>query len=324
MAPRIFITGASGYVGGQFISNMLGKHPEYQIIGLVRTKEQGEKLTSKYPSVQLAIGDLDSSEVLVEQSKLADVVIQAADCDHLNAITFIMQGLSSGQKHGFFIQLSGAASVLDISNGVGQPSTKVWDDLVDLDDILGFDETRMHSTSDKLVFSEGKKHGVRTAIVAPPMIYGKGEGIKEWSMGLPWLAELFKKRGKGFKLGKGKTLVSHIHVRDIADVLVYFAEQALGADGGRVEWGERGFYYAEAGENTYLDIVAAIAREMAGKGMIETAELDELTSEEANRLHVWATAMWGSNMRIRASRLRGLEWVPKQPGAIETVFEMLE
>lgn len=76
MAPRIFLTGASGYVGGQFIPNMRAKHPSYQIISLVRTKETGEKLTSKYPSVQIVIGDLDSSSLLVEQSKLADVVIR--------------------------------------------------------------------------------------------------------------------------------------------------------------------------------------------------------------------------------------------------------
>ncbi|TVY55505.1 Uncharacterized protein LCER1_G002934 [Lachnellula cervina] len=324
MAPRLFITGASGYIGGQFISNVIAEHPEYQIVGLVRTTEQGEKLTSKYPSVHIAIGDLGSSEVLVEESKLADLVIQAADCDHLGAITSIIQGLSLGKRNGFFIQVSGAASVLDISNGVGQPSSKVWDDIVDLDDILSFDETHIHSASDKLVFSEGKKHGIRTAIVVPPNIYGKGQGIKEWSMGLPWLVELFKKRAKGFTLGEGKTLVSTIHVKDVANVLVYFAEQALGADGGKVEWGEKGYYYAEAGEKSCLDIVAAIAREMAEKGMIKTVELDELTSEEANQLHPWATFMYGSNMRIRASRLRGLGWTPKQPGVFETVFEMLE
>lgn len=342
MAPRLFITGASGYIGGQFISNVIAEHLEYQIVGLVRTTEQGEKLTSKYPSVHIAIGDLGSSEVLVEESKLADLVIrmllltvfylrvtannhpEAADCDHLGAITSIIQGLSLGKRNGFFIQVSGAASVLDISNGVGQPSPKVWDDIVDLDDILSFDETHIHSASDKLVFSEGKKHGIRTAIVAPPNIYGKGQGIKEWSMGLPWLVELFKKRAKGFTLGEGKTFVSTIHVKDVANVLVYFAEQALGADGGRMEWGEKGYYYAEAGENSCLEIVAAITREMAEKGMIKTVELDALMSEEANQLHPWATFMYGSNMRIRASRLRGLGWTPKQPGVFETVFEMLE
>ncbi|TVY32011.1 hypothetical protein LSUB1_G006855, partial [Lachnellula subtilissima] len=206
MAPRIFLTGASGYVGGQFIPNMLAKHPSYQIIGLVRTKETGEKLTSKYPSVQIVIGDLDSSDVLVEQSKLADVVIQAADCDHLSAITSIMRGLSAGAKNAPFIQLSGAASVLDTCNGVGQPSPKVWDDGVDLDDILSFDATHVHYASDKLIISEGKKLGVRTAIVAPPMIYGRGQGIKEWSMGLPWLVEMFENRAKGFVVGEGKTI----------------------------------------------------------------------------------------------------------------------
>ena len=249
---------------------------------------------------------------------------ETADCDHLGAITSIIQGLSLGKKNGFFIQLSGTASIIDISNGVGQPTMKIWDDIADFDEISSFDETHIHAASDQLVLSEGKKHGIRTVIVAPPMIYGKGQGIKEWSMGLPWLVELFKKRGKGFKLGEGKTLVSSVHVKDIADVLLYFAEQALGADGGSVEWGEKGYYYADSGENSYGDIVDAIAKEMVEKGIIRTVELDSLTSEEANQLHPWATLMFGSNMRTRASRLRGLGWTPKQPGPVDTVFELLK
>jgi nucleoside-diphosphate-sugar epimerase len=55
----------------------------------------------------------------------------------------------------------------------------------------------MHAVTDQLVLSEGKKHGIRTAIVIPPVVYGTGEGpIKNSSMTLPWLVGAIRKGGK--------------------------------------------------------------------------------------------------------------------------------
>ncbi|TVY82495.1 Uncharacterized protein LSUE1_G001587 [Lachnellula suecica] len=324
MAPQIFITGVTGYVGGQLLHSMIAKHPDYQITGLVRTREQEQKIISRYPSVRTAIGDLNSANVIIEQSKQADVVLQTADADHLGAITSIVHGLSLGKRNGAFIQLSGAASILDTSNGLGQPTEKVWDDIKDFDEISTFDEKHFHAASDQLVRSEGKKAGIRTVVLAPPVIYGKGEGIKQWSMGLPWRVEISKKRGMGFAIGEGKTIISSIHVKDTADVLLFFAEQALASTNGKVEWGERGFYFVESGENVSREIHELVAEEMVKRDMIKTAELESLTGDEANELHPWASIMYGSNMRVRGSKLRALGWTPEQPSILATVSELLE
>jgi hypothetical protein len=76
MAPTIFITGISGYIGGQFLHDVSKKHPEYQIQGLVRTEEQQKKIASKYPSIQTVIGDLDSADVLNSEAAKADVILR--------------------------------------------------------------------------------------------------------------------------------------------------------------------------------------------------------------------------------------------------------
>jgi N-acetyl-gamma-glutamylphosphate reductase len=76
MAPRIFMTGISGYIGGQVLHDITKRHPEYLIRGLVRTNEQQEKIAAKYPSVQTVIGDLDSADVLKAEATLADVVLR--------------------------------------------------------------------------------------------------------------------------------------------------------------------------------------------------------------------------------------------------------
>ena len=76
MTSTIFITGISGYIGGQFLHDVSKKHPEYQIRGLVRTEEQQKKIASKYPSVQTIIGDLDTAAILKAEATKADVILR--------------------------------------------------------------------------------------------------------------------------------------------------------------------------------------------------------------------------------------------------------
>jgi uncharacterized protein YbjT (DUF2867 family) len=76
MAPTIFITGISGYIGGQVLQDITSKHSEYQIRGLVRNEEQQQTIATKYPSVQIVIGDLDSADILIKEAAQADVVLR--------------------------------------------------------------------------------------------------------------------------------------------------------------------------------------------------------------------------------------------------------
>lgn len=142
-------------------------------------------------------------------------------------------------------------------------------------------------------------------------------------MGYPWYIEITKKRGKGFLLGEGKNLGGLVHVKDVAGVLLYFAEQGLQPNGGNVEWGEKGWYFVEAEEVVFKDVVGVIVKELFEKGEIKTLESDSLTAEDASGLHPWASLMWGMNMRSRASRLRSLGWTPKYPRALDTISELL-
>ncbi|KAF8860030.1 NAD(P)-binding protein [Acephala macrosclerotiorum] len=284
MSPHLFITGAAGYIGGQFLETLLTKHPEYPITCMVRTSSQVEQLTTKYPSLHFVLGDLDSTDLLTEQ--------KTADCDHVNSIKAILSGLSdrTRSKKGTFIQLSGAASILDISNGYGQASTKIWDDIKDIHDITHFPHTTIHAVTDQLVLNEGKKLGVKTAILEPPMVYGKSDGLKKFSMGLPWMVDAFQKRGKAFMIGEGKTLVTAIHVKDLADVLVLMTEEAV-AGGGKMYWGENGIYYVEGGENQFCDVVERVVKEMLGRGMLPGDEIEEITAEQAIEIHPWGAIM---------------------------------
>src|SRR6187402_59235 len=188
-------------------------------------------------------------------SQYTNILTEAADADHLGVISSITRGLAEGGKNGAFIQLSGSASAYDFSNGFGNLTPKVWDDIADFDQISTFDETVWHAKSDQLVLSEQKKLGVRATILEPCLVYGKSVGLKPHSMAFRWLVDCVTKHGQMFRVGEAKQMVSSVHIRDLSDVIVFFIEKALAPGGGDVEWEGKGIYYVEGEENVFASIV---------------------------------------------------------------------
>jgi hypothetical protein len=48
------------------------------VSALVRSKEKGNLVTSQHPSVRLVYGDLDSAQLLEEETAKADIVFRTA------------------------------------------------------------------------------------------------------------------------------------------------------------------------------------------------------------------------------------------------------
>jgi nucleoside-diphosphate-sugar epimerase len=73
--PRIFATGASGYLGGNTVSRLVKKHPDWDVVVLVRSEEQETKINAAWPNVQVVLGDLDDAETLIDEASKANVVL---------------------------------------------------------------------------------------------------------------------------------------------------------------------------------------------------------------------------------------------------------
>ena len=71
---KLFITGGTGYIGGDALHAIVEAHPEYEVTTLVRTKDKGALIAKEYASVKLVFGDLDNVELLEEEAKKADIV----------------------------------------------------------------------------------------------------------------------------------------------------------------------------------------------------------------------------------------------------------
>ncbi|KAJ5171697.1 nucleoside-diphosphate-sugar epimerase [Penicillium capsulatum] len=72
----IFITGASGYIGGDILSQLIAKHPKHSYRLLVRNEQSQERILAAYPSVTIIPGSLEDLDVIARESAQADIIIR--------------------------------------------------------------------------------------------------------------------------------------------------------------------------------------------------------------------------------------------------------
>ena len=95
MATKIFVTGATGYIGGDALYEIAAKHPEYEIAVLVRNSDKGAQVASQYSKIRLVYGSLDDETILEEEAKKADIVLHCANADHEAGVRALLRGLAS-------------------------------------------------------------------------------------------------------------------------------------------------------------------------------------------------------------------------------------
>ena len=69
-------TGATGYIGGDALYEIVQAHPEYEVTCLVRNSDKGAKIGSQYAKIKLVYGNLDDAEILEEEARKADIVLR--------------------------------------------------------------------------------------------------------------------------------------------------------------------------------------------------------------------------------------------------------
>jgi len=336
---KIFATGVTGYIGGDALYEITQAHPDYEITALVRNSDKGAKVAKVYPKIRLVYGDLDSSDLITAEAQKADIVLNWANADHPGAAEAIVKGLSAQDKPAFLIHTSGTGILLyddfEKLHSFGEKlGEKVFDDLEGVGEVTSLPDASAHREIDKIILEAGTTHAekIKTAIVCPPTIYGKGRGPdNQRSQQVPELANAALKTGQAIKVNKGQTYWGNVHVHDLSALYLKLVEEAA-AGGSTAEWsgkpatwGAEGYYFCENGEHIWGEVSQWIADEAHKLGLIKTNEVRSVTPEEAKDFTEFNQASWSSNSRARAVRAREvLKWQPKAPGLQETIKEIVE
>ena len=282
---KIFLTGATGYVGSVVAEKLMAKGRA--VLGLARNDAAEAKLREK--GIEVLRGDLKDVESLMRGARQTDATIHTAfihdfsDYDgavktETAAIAAIAEALANTNKP--FIATSGAAFLGDTRE-------------TEADEDFPYDRnspfiSRAESEQDALEMSQ---KGIRSIVLRLPLfVYGRGG-----SSFAPFMIGQAKQAGAANYVGAGSEKVSAVHVEDAADLYVLALETSTA----------KNLYNVSAETISLKDLNEAIAR-------LLNVKPKSISVEEARKQF---GAFFGfftiSNQLSSAKARRELGWKPK-------------
>ncbi len=257
-----------------------------------------------------------------------------------SSILYVSQRLSFLTKTNPMRFQSGAGVVADDARGAYLAS-HIYSDL-DVAALDALPPTAPAHAADLLLVKADEDGYARTYIIKPGYVYGTPSGplydagiAKKTTIMLPWLADVFARRGRAGVLGGGKNVWASVHVHDstclrpctgkeseeklirIVDADVYYRLfSKILEDPSRLGHGREGYYFSENGECTLYDMCKAVGEALVAVGVATEAEPNILSPEECDKYFgkygaLEAVKMFFANVRCRADRARrDLGWAP--------------
>jgi nucleoside-diphosphate-sugar epimerase len=282
-AMRIFLTGATGYVGSAVLDAAVrGGH---QVAALVRDPERAQALAAR--DVEVVVGTLGTPARYAAAAEASDVIIHAAldaskdrvevDRQATEALLEMARRRAGRDEPASLIYTSGVW----VLGNTAAPAAE--DASVAPIGLVGW-----RPAVEALVLGAGDGR-LRTAVVRPGVVYGGARGV---------IADLLRDAANGIVriIGDGQNRWAAVYDRDLADLYVRVAESDEG----------RGIFHAtdEADEQVFA-IVEAIAEQARSRPDVRHMPLDEARG----KLGAFAEAL-ALDQVVRGPRARALGWSP--------------
>jgi nucleoside-diphosphate-sugar epimerase len=290
---KIFITGASGYIGGSVAAELIARGDS--VSGLARSEASAAALEER--GITPVIGTLDDTQVLAQAARAADVTFNTANAGHREAAEAMVNALAGTGKG--FVHTSGSSIVGTRARGEFVAAI--------FDEDTPYTPTPQRAARVAIDNMVRAAPGVRAIVIAPSLIYGLGHGANPHSIQVPWLIALARKAGVAKHIGSGENRWANVHIDDLVRLYLAAADKAPAG----------GFYFAENGENSMREMCEAISRMLGQGGRTQSMTVDEAAAEWGEGP---ANDTMGSNSRVRARRARAeLKWTPRERGLIEEI-----
>jgi nucleoside-diphosphate-sugar epimerase len=294
---RIFLTGASGYIGGSLAEALRARGD--RVVGLTRTRERADELEAR--GIAPVVGSLTDWDLLIAQAKAADAVINTADADDAYAASALLTALRGSTKT--LLHTSGTSVVGDMA--AGEPSDVVHTEDSYLAGGYRFEKAGRVAIDRAVLAAAGD--GLRTIVVCPSMIYGTGTGLHRDSAQVPGLMRVSRALGAGVHVGRGENRWSNVHIADLVDLYLLALDRAPPGS----------FFFAENGQASLKDIAAAISRQLGFGGRTRALSLAEALEHWPPSAVHYSLA---SNVQVTAAKARGvLGWQPRHGAILDEI-----
>lgn len=294
---NVFITGATGYIGGSVATLLLKKG--YHVSALARKQADAEKLSAL--GMIPVMGSIHDMQILRKSAADADAIIHTADADDVySVITFLEELKGTGKT---FIFTSGSSLVGD--NARGELNDFVFSEDIPVQPRL----EKLHRVALNDHILAAAKDNIRTIVLVPTMIYGTGTGIKQNSIQIPMLIEIAKERQAGIYIEKGENKWSNIHIEDLAELYVLALEKASAGS----------YFYTENGNTSLKNIAISISKLLNFQGKTESITLDSAIEKWGPDAAAFGFA---SNSLVSSEKAKViLGWQPKYDSILKDIEE---
>ncbi|WYZ37643.1 hypothetical protein EsH8_II_001149 [Colletotrichum jinshuiense] len=339
-SPKILLTGATGYVGGSVLHQLLN-HPtlspifaDSPITVPVRGgPSRAAKLTAAYgPQVNpVTFGSFDDIETLTALASEHDIVINGGSGFHPLSSEALVRGLAKRKARTrqpvWMIQTSGCSNISDKPlTGVNRPDTE-YDD-ADAEKVVEFEEAENarepypQRTAELIVLRLGEELGVNAVSISAPCIFGPGSGqFNRAGLMIPIMTNFVLQNGYGFTVGDATGCIDYVHIRDLADLYVLCVVDIVERGGANVPTGRKGILFPEAGRTLTIGIprncldIAFATGNLPKEGgprkkEVRTISLEEAAKTLAGNLDVTETGYAGHRKTKGTVARERLGWKP--------------
>ena len=289
---RVFITGATGWIGAAVVKELLAAG--HKISGLVRSQANADALTKA--GGKAILGSVSDLDVLRSSAVQADGVIHTAFGLDMSKIAE-MSAEDRQAIETFGDVFKGSDRPFIVAGGIGiYPRGEVFTEEMSIGPVIPAFPRATEQTTMAMA-----ERGVRATVVRLPRSV---HGIGERHGFIPQLASLAREKGVSAYIGDGENLWPSVHRLDAARVFRLTLEH--GAEGGP--------FHAVAEQGVaFRQIAEAIGRQFQ-------LPVVSLSQDEA-AAHFGMMAMFiGGNGPASSKRTRErLGWVPQEPGLLADI-----
>lgn len=213
---RVFVTGATGYIG--FAVAEAFRQAGHYVVGLVRSEEKALKL--RKAEIMPVIGDLAKPETYLKAIKNAEVVVHCGFENSSNGVT--IEGTAIGALLEGTRSAGTSTRALIYTSGVwttGNTGSKIADEASPKHPL---DLVKWRLSIEERLFQASSRH-LRTVIISPGCVYG---GSGSGSLTNMWFSSALDD-GSVEIVGQGQNRWAMIHYRDLAQAYVLAVENEL-------------------------------------------------------------------------------------------------
>ncbi|KAN0123311.1 hypothetical protein V8E52_002643 [Russula decolorans] len=313
MPTTIFYIGATGYIGGAVLADLVQAYPDIRVTALVRNPAHSAALKANNNVVDVVEGSFSDIALITSKAREADITFNTGDSDDVALTKAILAGhklrvTEDSKPPAALVHISGVAVFADgTTDGKHDPRAKVWNDGNEAD-IRSVDSKMVHGDIDEIIMRASEEGYTVSYIVAPGAVVGKSTGaVRTASIFFKFNTELSLTFKKSIYVGEGANVFYFVHLEDVVSFFrLLFAHIQSGKVAKASPYSR--YYLVVANPIAWKDIATAIGASLKRYGKLEDEKPQSIPITDLQIVSVYV----GQSQHVKGERAQALGWEPKR------------